>query len=166
MFLPVNIVPSGIVWDLCFGPSITSSSDSFQSYLHLRIATLSVKSLSVVCLATCEHSHFCSVGHHPFTEIYPCSDVLVELSSCIDFVCGTVYQKNTTFRKLGLSVPHVKRCKGMYSRWGKIRNFWSPPLDLLQIFVVDPNYRRFCVVSYRDKYSSYFSKRCALFWIL
>lgn len=143
------IVPNSIVWDLCFESSLTSGSDSLPSYLHSRIATLPVKLVSVVPVL-----RLTNIGHHPFIEIYRCSDVLLELSSCMDFVCGTVYQKNATFRKLGLSVPHVKRCGGMYSRCGKIRNFWSPPLDLLQVFVMDRNCRRFRVVSHRDKYSS------------
>jgi hypothetical protein len=79
-----------------------------------------VKLLSVLYVLPLPNiPNFCSVAHHPFTEIYRCSDVLLELSSCMDFVCGTVCQKNTTYRKLGLSVPHMKRCSGMYSRWGK-----------------------------------------------
>jgi len=79
-----------------------------------------VKLLSVVSVLPLETiPSFCLFEHHPFTEIYRCSDVLLELSSYMDFVCGTIYQKNTVFRKLGLSVPHVKRCSGMYSRWGK-----------------------------------------------
>ena len=105
-----------IVWCLCFGPSVTSSSLSLPSCLHSRSGSLPVKLLACVSVFPLANiASFCSVGHQQFTEIYRCFDVLLELRACMDFVCGTVYQKNTAFRETLFS-SHVKSCIGLYSR--------------------------------------------------